>query len=131
MVNNSKKNFKIDLKKNDLILIIIVISVAALAFILHMAIGGTGVGSATITIEGKIQGVYSLGEDQIVEINGGTNMLEIKNGYADMIKADCPDKLCVHQKAVSKRGESIICLPNKVVVSIESEENSEFDAVVQ
>ena len=131
MVNNSKNNFKIDLKKKDWILIITVISVAMLALVLHMIIGGTGAGSATVTIEGKIQGVYSLKEDRIIEINDGTNILQIKNGYADMIEADCPDKLCVHQKAVSKRGESIICLPNKVVVSIESEENSEFDAVVQ
>ena len=131
MENNSKNKFKIDLKKKDWILIGIVISVAAFAFVLHMIIGETGVGSATITVEGKIQGVYSLADDQIIEINGGTNILQIKNGYADMTEADCPDKLCVHQKSVSKRGESIICLPNKVVVSIESEENSEFDAVVQ
>ena len=43
--------------------------------------------------------------------------------------ADCPDKLCVHQKAVSRDGESIICLPNKVVVSIEGGEDREMDAV--
>ena len=48
-----------------------------------------------------------------------------------MTKADCPDKLCVNQNAVSKNGESIICLPNKVVVTVDSSENSEFDAVAQ
>ena len=53
----------------------------------------------------------------------------IKNGKADMTEADCPDKLCVHQKPVSKNHESIICLPNKVIVEVDSSANSEFDAV--
>ena len=47
-----------------------------------------------------------------------------------MIDANCPDKLCVKQKSISKNNENIICLPNKVIVEVESEENSEYDAVV-
>ena len=46
-----------------------------------------------------------------------------------MEEADCPDLLCVHQKAISKEGESIICLPNKVVVTIRGGEETELDAV--
>ena len=54
-----------------------------------------------------------------------------RSSTADMTEADCPDKLCVNQRAVSKNGESIICLPNKVIVTVDSSENSEFDAVAQ
>ena len=61
--------------------------------------------------------------------NCGTNILTIKNGKAKMTDADCPDQLCVHQKAASKNHESIICLPNKVVVEVDGSEESEFDAV--
>ena len=50
-------------------------------------------------------------------------------GKAKMTDADCPDQLCVHQKAASKNHESIICLPNKVVVEVDGSEESEFDAV--
>ena len=46
-----------------------------------------------------------------------------------MVEASCPDKLCVNQKAVSKNNESIICLPNKVIVEVDSSENSDLDAV--
>ena len=46
-----------------------------------------------------------------------------------MESADCPDQICVRQKAISKEGESIICLPNKVVVSIVGGEEKELDAV--
>ena len=92
-------------------------------------IGGKGASQVTIKVNGEIEGTYSLSEDREIKINDGSNVLQIKNGKAKMIEADCPDKLCMHQKAVSKNHESIICLPNKVVVEVESSENSKYDAV--
>ena len=58
----------------------------------------------------------------------GVNVLEIKSGEASVIEADCPDGLCVKQKAISKQGESIICLPHKLVITVESDEESEIDS---
>ena len=118
-----------ELKKKDIVLIIVILAVALAAYFFHEFIGTAGAGSVTVKVNGEIEGVYSLGEDQEIEINGGTNLLVIKNAKADMAEADCPDKLCVNQKPVSKNGESIICLPNKVIVEVSSSENSEFDAV--
>ena len=80
-------------------------------------------------MNGKIEGVYSLADDQEIVLNNGSNVLKIKNGEADMNRADCPDQLCVKQKAVSKNKESIICLPNKIVVEVDSHQNSQYDAV--
>lgn len=120
---------KVDLKKKDIVLIVVILVVAGLAFLFHEMIGGKGANCITVKVDGVVEGVYSLAEDQEIPINGGTNMLVIKNGKADMVEADCPDKLCVKQKAVSKNHESIICLPNKVIVEVDSSENSELDAV--
>lgn len=116
-------------KKKDILLIVIILAVAGVSYLLHEKIGGVGANCVTVKVNGVIEGIYSMDEDQEIEINGGTNHLVIKNGKADMVDADCPDKLCVHQKAISKNNESIICLPNKVVVEVDSRENSEFDAV--
>ena len=128
-MEEEKKEISNKLKKNDIVLIAIIVTVALLAFFLHNVIGGKGASCVTIKVNGEIEGVYSLSEEQEIEINGGSNILQIKNGKADMIEADCPDKLCVNQKAVSKNGENIICLPNKVIVEVDSSENSEIDAV--
>ncbi|MGF0034203.1 NusG domain II-containing protein [Bariatricus sp. SGI.154] len=117
------------LKKKDWMLIGIIVCVAVLVTLVHVFIGGKGASKVTVKVDGVIQGTYSLSEDQEIEINGGTNILQIKNGRAKMIEADCPDQLCVHQKAVSMNHESIICLPNKAVVTVESSESSEYDAV--
>lgn len=117
------------MKKNDLILIIVVIIIAAAAFLIHNFMGGKHAGVVTVKVDGELEGTYSLHENQEIEINGGSNILVIKDGEADMTWADCPDKLCVKQKSVSKKNENIICLPNKVIVEVESDESSEYDAV--
>ncbi len=120
---------KIKLEKRDKLLIVIVVCVALCAFLAHQIIGGDGADKVTVKVNGELKGTYSLAEDQTIEINGGTNILQIKNGKADMTEADCPDQLCVNQRAISRQGESIICLPHKVVVEVESSESSELDAV--
>ena len=107
-------------KKKDAVLILTVLLIAGAAFGVHEFAGGDGADTVTVKVDGK---------DQKIRINGGTNILTIKNGKAKMTDADCPDQLCVHQKAASKNHESIICLPNKVVVEVDGSEESEFDAV--
>ena len=75
---------------------------------------------------------YSLLEDRIESIPYGDenyNLLLISNGQVSVSDADCPDKLCVHQHSMSRNGESIICLPHKLVIQIEAKEESELDAV--
>ena len=52
-----------------------------------------------------------------------------KEGKAYMSGADCPDKLCVKQKAISKKGESIVCLPHKLVVQVTDGSAAEVDAI--
>ena len=117
------------MKKKDGILILLILVVAATAYLGHQFIGGNGGNVVKVKVDGKVTGTYSLDKDQTIEINGGTNQLRIKNGKAKMIDADCPDQLCVHQKEASKNHESIICLPYKVVVEVENGESSVFDAV--
>ncbi len=75
-------------------------------------------GRVVISAGGKTYAEYSLSEDREIEI-GKTNILVIKDGTAKMLSADCPDQLCVRQTAISRSGETIICLPNEVVVTIE------------
>lgn len=118
------------MKKKDWILIVGILLVALVGF-LGMKLLNKGMGSyAVVTLDGKEYGRYSLEKNQEIMIND-TNLLKIENGVADMIEADCPDKLCVHQKAIQKKGETLVCLPNKIVVEIAGEAvYNEIDAVV-
>ena len=73
-------------------------------------------------------GVYPLDQDAQIWING-TNELVICGHEADMVSADCPDQVCVNQKPASRNGETIVRLPNKVVVEIRGGQEAEVDQV--
>ncbi len=75
---------------------------------------------AEVTVDGELEARYSLELDGEYEINGGTNVLVIKDGAAYMKYASCPDKTCItrHKSGISYDGETITCLPNRVRVEI-------------
>ena len=56
--------------------------------------------------------------------------IEIKNGKACVISAACPDRICMHTPAISKSGESIVCLPARVSVQIQGERGDGLDEIV-
>ena len=72
-------------------------------------------------IDGETVMELPLSQDARVELGepGHGNTLVIENGAAQVIAADCPDQVCVRQGAVRYNGESIVCLPHKLIVSIE------------
>lgn len=118
------------MKKNDLILAAAVI-LAACAILAFQYFGRSGGEQyVEITVDGEPYGTFSLNEDRTVRINE-TNHLVISGGSAVMEWADCPDQICVDHRPVSSDGESIICLPNKVVVSVVSSEESSLDGIAQ
>lgn len=51
----------------------------------------------------------------------GENIVEIKNGGAVMLDADCHDKVCVKSGFIDQPGQTIVCLPHKLVVEIKGE----------
>ena len=113
--------------RNDIIFLSLLACLCIAVCVIIYA-GGMKKGSyITVTIDGKEYGTYSLQENQTIPVGGNT--IAIKNGKAKMIEADCPDQLCIKQKEVCYDKESVICLPNKVVVTVTSEEENELDAV--
>ena len=56
------------------------------------------------------------------------NKVVIEDGEVRM--EDCPDKLCISQGKISKPGQTIICLPNKTMVTITGGK-SEYDGVAR
>ena len=117
------------LRRADILLAAVPI-VCALALLAFLHCTRTDGAVAVVTVEGRETARYALDRDTETEIEGvgGTNHLVITNGTVGMTNADCPDKLCVKQGSIRYDGESIVCLPHKVVVTIESEEKPDVDA---
>ena len=122
------------MKKNDWILMIALLAVAGLIGVGYTFIQGANTedAEAVVLIDGKEYGRFSLDKDreERIELSDGSyNILVIKDGKADMTEASCPDKICVNHRDISKRGESITCLPNKVIIEIRNGESSDLDAI--
>ena len=116
------------MRKNDILLTGVVLLIAVFGLLFYVNLGKQAAATITVTVNGEVYGTYSLKHDQEISI-GNTNQLVIKDGKADMIEADCPDQICVDHKAISKNKESIVCLPNKVIVEVVSGEEASLDAV--
>ncbi|MCI9647488.1 MAG: NusG domain II-containing protein [Lachnospiraceae bacterium] len=122
------------MKKNDFILIagLLLAALAAFGGISWYLAADTQKAEAVVEVDGQEKGRYPLDQDTSVEIqleDGSYNLLEIKDGRADITEASCPDKICVDHRPVSRRGESLVCLPNKVVVEIENGQEAEVDGM--
>ena len=52
-------------------------------------------------------------------LEGQENDIDIKGGKVSVTFATCPDQICVKQGEISEAGETIVCLPHKLVVEIE------------
>lgn len=117
-VRNAEKNGKRKIR-NDIIFIVVLILIAFAGVLCHFLFSREG-DMVKVTIDGAYFGEYSLSDDKVVEIRHGEsfNILVIENGKARVESASCPDGICVSHRPISRSGESIICLPNKVVISV-------------
>lgn len=114
------------LRKADLLLLAaaLVFGAVLAAVLLLRSPGGT----VQVRVAGAVTAGYPLDVDAsytITGANGGTNLLVIEDGAARIEEASCPDGVCVHTGRIRRNGQSIVCLPNQVVVEIVSDtENS-------
>ncbi|MBO6137748.1 MAG: NusG domain II-containing protein [Lachnospiraceae bacterium] len=110
-----------------------VMTAAAIIWILMRVFSGEA-STVEVSVDGEVIGEYPIDEQREIDITGaegGTNLLVIKEGRADIRQADCPDKLCVHQAPISREGETLVCLPHRVVVTVRSKRKAEYDALTR
>ena len=121
------------MKKNDFILIAVLLLVAVAGFALFKALQFGG-DTAVVLIGGEeyMRFPLSVNREETIETAQGTNVLVISDGKAYVREADCPDGICAAHRPIANVGETITCLPHKVVVKIVSDGAVEApDMVVQ
>lgn len=65
-----------------------------------------------------------------VETEYGYNLIELGDEEVRVIEADCPDKIDVKQGHIHRIGETIVCLPNRLVIEIKGEQkDTEVDII--
>ena len=116
------------MKKKNFILIGVIVAVIATAIAVLSLTKKDG-DYVVVKVDGNEVARYSLSQDGEYSLNGGTNVLRIEDGKAYLVSANCPDHLCVKWGKVDQSGETIICLPNRLTVTVYSAEESEVELV--
>lgn len=108
------------MKKRDLIFVLTVLIITIILFLIFQIIKKPGE-YVKVMINGEVVASYSLDIDNDYILNDGTNILRISSGKAQIIDANCPDHLCVKHRSICNDGETIVCLPNKLTVTVYSD----------
>ena len=129
MVINMGTNGRKLLSLRDILIIVLLLGLASGAYLLREASGEASY--AVITLDGEVT-------DRIpLKINGSYDypripgmIFTVSDGAVSVTESSCGDKVCVMTGAVSHGGEAIICVPNKVAVTVEGDE-SDLDVVLR
>ncbi|KXB67644.1 hypothetical protein HMPREF3181_00244 [Parvimonas sp. KA00067] len=121
------------MKKGDFILIFTLLVIFCFSFVY--------INKSFVSTEDKYISVQVNGEEikQItfgnkkniypIRTSFGLNILEVDKDGVRVIEASCPDKLDVKFGKISKVGQAIICMPNRLVIQIKSRQNNDLDVV--
>lgn len=121
------------MRKNDIKLVAIIL-ILAVSYVLTSFLMKSDGDKVVIMVNGAEYKTMDLNEDTTFTIeleNGAYNTFTVKDGYVDMIDASCPDGICVNHRDIHYNDETIVCLPNNVVIQIASGEESQVDAVAK
>ena len=124
------------MKKADLVIVAGILILAAVLHLLFSA--GYRNDGADLTVEVFAGGALYRTEplsgearDIVVKGSDGVNVVRLEEGAVFMLEADCPGLLCVSQGPISHSGQSIACLPNRVLVVLTGDrERGDVDVVV-
>ncbi len=120
---DGKKKYRLD------IIVIASILILSLLILLVVTLTKKEGSVAVVEVNGVTVGEYSLWKNGEYSLNGGTNVLVIENGVAYLNYSSCPDHTCEKTGKIKYVGQSIICLPNKVSITIKGDAKGGVDLV--
>lgn len=102
----------------DMIIVVFTLVISVAVFLCYISADkGENV---EITINGELHSIYPLYENKTIDIitKNGNLKVCIEDNEAYISEADCNDKMCIKDRPVSRKGQTIVCLPLKVIVKI-------------
>ena len=122
-------------KKWDIIIIVVLMIISFLPEVILVMILGKGYDNtyAEVTIAGELYKNIPLSEhkgEETIEIKTktGVNIIKVSDDKISIVEADCPDKVCMKPGFIHKPGESLVCLPNRLMIQIKG--NTEEDIII-
>ncbi len=119
--------------RNDMVLMAIITCLAVffIVFGLEKMVAGPKGAMVQVTVEGRVVDTIPLTLDDHynMQFQDKRNGFDVRKGQVKMTAANCPDGLCLHQKAIQYENETIVCLPHRLVLKVVGGEDKGVDAV--
>ena len=111
------------------IVLIAVLLLLSLSFLLITLFNKREGAVALVEVDGAVVGHSPLSVDGVFVLNGGTNVLIIEEGTARLVESHCPDRTCELTGRVRYVGQTIVCLPNRLSVTVTGDTQNGVDFV--
>ena len=122
----------VSMNKQDIILITVILAIVGAIVLAFKITEKKNISNALVYYEDKVVLTIDLTlEEQEYVVDGYNGLVTITagNGKVKVEDEDSPLHLCSKQGYISKSYESIVCLPNKIVIKLE--DDSSLDAIVK
>lgn len=143
------------IKKADILLLIALVVFGLVTSVVLVLTGSGDTGESEVVIKsgGEIVGRYPLSKDARLEIPAASgvsydspahyalteddectqytyyNVVNIEGGAVSITGSSCKNLVCVRHESISKSGQSIVCLPNRLIVTIENKSGGDYDSI--
>jgi hypothetical protein len=109
------------IRKGDLLIFVVLMLIGGIVLISNLLQEGQAGITAVLEIDGVIVERFNLEadlENYRAETDLGYNILEFAEGAVRVVEADCPDKICMHFGWIKHVGQTVVCLPHRLVIRI-------------
>lgn len=118
------------IRKGDIIVILVLIIMSfGLNFAINRAVVGEEGDMLIVEQDGVVIKKLPIDKDTEykVEYGGHYNIVVIKDKKAYIKEADCQDQICTHMHPIEKEGQTIICLPHRLFLELETKDKNKKD----
>ena len=121
----SSKKTGLPLLKGDIALIVCLCLLIVILFVPSFT-GTDERLTAEIYCDGELTQEVSLHEADGKEITVGSCVLLIEKDGVTFLHSDCPDKLCIKRGKLKRKGDTMACVPERIVAVIKGESEEDF-----
>ena len=125
---NIKSEIRRSITKGDVILIVLLIVISLVMFVFSFS------GSEKLIAEIYVDGekAHSIALSEVTEsytVNENYCQLLIEKDGVSFVFSDCGDKLCIKRGKLKNQGDTMACVPEKVVVILKADGKEKIDGV--
>ena len=115
-------------RKGDFLIALIILVTASALWVYPFLRTAENARHAVVMQDGEVLYTLALNRDKTINLPEAT--ISVSDGGVAIIRSTCPDQICVNTGRIDKPGQSIVCVPHRIIIQIPYDESGEADIIV-